>query len=175
MERAQKETVVGSIKEKFDRMTSAVFLDFKGLNVATVSKLRDEFRKQGVEYKVVKNTLIRHALQDKSYADKLGSNLVGMTGVAWSYEDPSAAAKVVTEFKKTNEKLQVKAGLIEGQFLDKVQVETQLATMPGKNELRAQLLATFLAPAQTLLRLLNTPGQQLAVVLDAKRRKDEGE
>jgi large subunit ribosomal protein L10 len=98
-----------------------------------------------------------------------------MTGVAWSYEDPSAAAKVVTEFKKTNEKLQVKAGLIEGQFLDKVQVETQLATMPGKNELRAQLLATFLAPAQTLLRLLNTPGQQLAVVLDAKRRKDEGE
>jgi large subunit ribosomal protein L10 len=156
-------------------MVSAVFVDFKGLNVAAVTKLRGEFRKSGVEYKVVKNTLIRHALQDKSYVDQLGSNLVGMTGVAWSYEDPSAAAKVVTEFKKTNEKLQVKAGLIEGQFLDKVQVETQLATMPGKNELRAQLLATFLAPAQTLLRLLNTPGQQLAVVLDAKRRKDEGE
>lgn len=175
MDKSQKTAEIGELRNRFDRMVSAVFVDFKGLNVAAVTKLRGEFRKSGVEYKVVKNTLIRHALQDKSYADKLGSNLVGMTGVAWSYEDPSAAAKVVTEFKKTNEKLQVKAGLIEGQFLDKVQVETQLATMPGKNELRAQLLATFLAPAQTLLRLLNTPGQQLAVVLDAKRRKDEGE
>lgn len=175
MDKSQKTAEIGELRNRFDRMVSVVFVDFKGLNVAAVTKLRGEFRKSGVEYKVVKNTLIRHALQDKSYADKLGSNLVGMTGVAWSYEDPSAAAKVVTEFKKTNEKLQVKAGLIEGQFLDKVQVETQLATMPGKNELRAQLLATFMAPAQTLVRLLNTPGQQLAIVLDAKRRQDEGE
>jgi large subunit ribosomal protein L10 len=175
MDQTQKTAEIGEIRNRFDRMVSAVFVDFKGLDVAAVTKLRGEFRKSGVEYKVVKNTLIRHAIKDKAYAGQLDASLAGMTGVAWSYEDPSAAAKVVAEFKKTNEKLQIKAGLIEGQVLDTQQVESQLATMPGKNELRAQLLATLQAPAQTLLRLLNTPGQQLAVVLDAKRRKDAGE
>ena len=112
MDRSQKETAVGSIKEKFDRMTSAVFLDFKGLNVESVTKLRDEFRKSGVEYKVVKNTLVRHAIKHHGWANKLDLTLTGMTGVAFSFEDPSAAAKVVKEFRKTNEKLKVKAGLI---------------------------------------------------------------
>src|SRR6185436_7760666 len=119
MERPQKETLVGQIKARFDRMTSAVFLDFKGLNVEAVSKLRDEFRKSGVEYRVVKNTLVRHAIKHHGWAKNLDSSLVGMTGVAWSYEDPSAAAKVVKEFRKNkdHEKLKIKAGLIEGQVL----------------------------------------------------------
>jgi large subunit ribosomal protein L10 len=100
MERSQKEAVVGSIKATFDRMSSAVFLDFKGLNVAVVSKLRDEFRKSGVEYKVVKNTLVKHALKQHAWAKNLDKSLVGMTGVAFSFEDPSAAAKVVKAFRK---------------------------------------------------------------------------
>ena len=95
MERANKEVVVKAIHEKFERMTSAVFLDFKGLNVEAVSKLRDEFRKSGVEYRVVKNTLVRHAIKQHAWANNLAQRLTGMTGVAWSYEDPSAAAKVV--------------------------------------------------------------------------------
>ena len=119
MERANKETVVKAINEKFERMTSAVFLDFKGMDVATVSKLRDEFRKSGVEYKVVKNTLIKHAIKSHAWAKNLDKSLVGMTGVAFSYEDPSAAAKVVKAFRKdpAHDKLKVKAGLIDGQVL----------------------------------------------------------
>src|SRR5512141_3209418 len=126
MERAQKETVVGSIKDKFDRMSSAVFLDFKGLSVATVSKLRDEFRKSGVEYKVVKNTLIKHAVKAHAWAPKLDDSLVGMTGVAFSYDDPSAAAKVVKAFRKdpAHEKLKVKAGLVHGTIVPGDKVET---------------------------------------------------
>src|SRR3954468_3715352 len=159
MERAEKETIVGSIKEKFDRMSSAVFLDFKGLNVATVSKLRDEFRKSGVEYRVVKNTLVKHAIKQHPWAKNLDRSLVGMTGVAWCYEDPSAAAKVVKAFRKDHDKLKIKAGLIEGQVLDSAAVESQLATMPGKNELRSMLLATLQAPAQQFLQQLNAPLQ----------------
>ncbi len=119
MDRSQKETLVGTIKDKFDRMSSAVFLDYNGLNVEIVSKLRDEFRKSGVEYRVVKNTLVRHAIKHHSWAKNLDKSLTGMTGVAWSYEDPSAAAKVLKEFRKNkdHEKLQIKAGLIEGQIL----------------------------------------------------------
>jgi large subunit ribosomal protein L10 len=171
MERAEKETIVGSIKEKFDRMTSAVFVDFKGLDVATVSKLRDEFRKSGVEYRVVKNTLVKHAIKQHAWAKNLDRSLVGMTGVAWSYEDPSAAAKVVKAFRKDHDKLKIKAGLIEGQVLDSKGVEDQLATMPGKNELRAMLLATMQAPAQQLLQQLSAPMQNFVYLLKAKEEK----
>jgi large subunit ribosomal protein L10 len=173
MERAGKEAVVKTITEKFDRMTSAVFLDFKGMDVATVSKLRDEFRKGGVEYKVVKNTLIKHAIKSHGWAKGLDKSLTGMTGVAFSYEDPSAAAKIVKAFRKdpAHEKLKVKAGLIDGQVLPGDAVETQLATMPGKNELRASLLATLQAPLSQLLQILQAPAQNFAYLLKAKEDK----
>ncbi|WP_437577947.1 50S ribosomal protein L10 [Sorangium sp. So ce887] len=168
MERSQKEAVVGSVRQKFERMSSAVFLDFKGMNVEAVTKLRDEFRKSGVEYRVVKNTLVRHAVKEHPWANTLAKSLTGMTGVAWSYEDPSAAAKVVKAFRKDNQKLQIKAGLIEGQILSGDAVETQLATMPGKDELRATLLATFQAPLQQFVQQLNAPLQNFAYLLKAK-------
>jgi large subunit ribosomal protein L10 len=170
MERADKEVEIGEVKQRFDRMTSAVFLDFKGLNVAVVTKLRDEFRKAGVEYRVVKNTLVRHAIKHHAWANKLDGTLVGMTGIAWSYEDPSAAAKVVKAFRKEkeHEALKIKAGLIEGQVLNADGVENQLATMPGKNELRATLLATMAAPMQQFLQQLNAPLQNFVYVLKAK-------
>ena len=168
MERSQKEAVVGSVRQKVERMSSAVFLDFKGMNVESLTKLRDEFRKSGVEYRVVKNTLVRHAIKEHPWANTLAKSLTGMTGVAWSYEDPSAAAKVVKAFRKDNQKLQIKAGLIEGQILSGDAVETQLATMPGKDELRATLLATLQAPLQQFVQQLNAPLQNFAYLLKAK-------
>jgi large subunit ribosomal protein L10 len=93
-----------------------------------------------------------------------------MTGIAWSYEDPSAAAKVVKAFRKEkeHEALKIKAGLIEGQVLNADGVENQLATMPGKNELRASLLATMAAPMQQFLQQLNAPAQNFVYLLKAK-------
>jgi large subunit ribosomal protein L10 len=173
MERAVKEQQIGLIRSRFDRMSAAVFLDFKGMTVEEVTKLRAEFRKAGVEYKVVKNTLVRHALKDAPFKDKLDDVLGGMTAVAWSYEDPSAAAKVVKAFRKdpAGEKLQIKAGLIEGSILDAKGVEDQLATMPGKNELRATLLATLQAPLQNFVALLAAPAQNFVYLLAAKERE----
>jgi large subunit ribosomal protein L10 len=168
MERSEKQVLIGEVKQRFDRMTSAVFLDFKGLNVTTVTRLRDEFRKAGVEYRVVKNTLVRHAIKHHGWAKNLDDTLTGMTGIAWSYEDPSAAAKVVKAFRKDNDKLKIKAGLIEGQVLSPEGVENQLATMPGKDELRAMLLATMQAPAQQFVQQLNAPLQNFAYLLKAK-------
>ncbi len=173
MDRATKDVQIGEIKARFDKMTAAVFLDFKGMTVENVTKLRAEFRKAGVEYKVVKNTLVKHALKDAPYKGKLDDVLVGMTGIAWSYEDPSAAAKVVKAFRRdaAGEKLQIKAGLVEGSFLDAKGVEEQLATMPGKNELRAKLLATLQAPLQNFVALLAAPAQNFVYVLSAKERE----
>jgi large subunit ribosomal protein L10 len=174
MDRAQKDTAIGELKSKFDKMAAAVFVDYKGMTVEQATKLRADFRKAGVEYKVVKNTLVKHAIKDKPYSNALKGPLTGMTGIAWSYEDPSAAAKVVKAFRKeveANEKLKIKAGLIEGTVLDAKGVEDQLANMPGKNELRAKLLATLQAPLQQFVMLLNAPAQNFVYVLSAKERK----
>jgi large subunit ribosomal protein L10 len=169
--RPEKVEAVEAIKGHFARGTSAVFLDFSGMTVAEVSALRSQFRKSGVTYKVLKNSLVRRALGDAPYAKTLGKALKGMTGVAFSGEEPGAAARVVTSFVKENEKLKIKAGLLDGQVLDAKTVETQLATLPGKNEARAMLLATMLAPAQTFVRLLTIPAGNFVRVLEAKRAK----
>lgn len=171
MLRDAKVQAVEDIKSRFERMTSAVFLDYGGMTVEEVSDLRDQFRAKGVEYKVVKNTLVRRAVDGASFADALGEALRGMTGVAWSYEEPSAAARIAKAYAKENEKLKIKAGLLEGRVLDAKAVENQLATLPSKDEARATLLATLMAPAQQFVMLLNAPASNFVRVLQAKEQK----
>jgi large subunit ribosomal protein L10 len=172
MDRTTKDGQIAEIRTRFDKMTAAVFLDFKGMTVENVTKLRSEFRKAGVDYKVCKNTLVKHALKGAPFTATLDGALVGMTGIAWSYEDPSAAAKVVKAFRKdpAGEKLLIKAGLIEGSVLDAKGVEDRLASMPGKDELRATLLATLQAPLQNFVALLAAPSQNFVYLLSAKER-----
>ena len=173
MLRAEKQVEIDGLRDRFDRMISAVFVDYKGLNVADVTLLRDKLREAGVEYKVVKNTLIRRSLEGKGYAADLAETLKGMTAVAWSYEEPGTAAKVFKEFGKKH-KVQVKAGVIDEQVLGANAVLEQMATMPGKDELRAMLLATFQAPAQKMLQLLSTPATNFVYLLEA-RRAEQGD
>ena len=172
MLRSEKEVAISDIQDRFARMSSAVFVDFSGMTVEEVSSLRSKFRERGVEYKVLKNTLVKKALEGQSYISSLSKTLKGTTGVAWSFEEPSAAARVAKDFAKDNEKLKIKGGLMDGAVLDAKAVENQLATLPSKDEARAMLLATFNAPAQTFVRLLNVPLQQMVLVLEAKRTKE---
>jgi large subunit ribosomal protein L10 len=176
MDRTAKSVQIGAINSKFEKMTSAVFLDFKGLPVSAVTALREQFRTAGVEYKVVKNTFVKQATKNAKGSESLKKILVGMTGVAWAYDDPSAAAKVVRAFRKTaqGDKLTIKGALIDGQVLDAKSVEDQLANMPGKDELRSMLLATMQAPLQQFVALLQAPAQNFAYLLDAKKREAEG-
>ena len=175
---AAKQDEVALIREKFDKATTAVFLDFRGVNVEQITSLRSEFRKAGVEYRVVKNTLVKIALKGTAYDNKdVAAQLKGNTGIAWSFEDPSAAAKVIKKFRSVNDanaKLGIKCGVVDAKVMPGAQVESVLATMPGKNELRAMLLATLQAPAANLVRLLQAPAQNLAYLLDAHKRKQEG-
>lgn len=172
--KAGKNEVINEVKANFEKMTSVVFVDYKGMTVESATKLRARFRKAGVDYRVVKNTLVRHALAGQPYADALKGTLTGMTGVAWSYEDPSAAAKILRDFKKEAgdaAKLQVKAGILDGTVLDAKAVENDLASLPGKDELRAKLLATFQAPMQQFAALLQAPTQNFVYLLAAKERE----
>ncbi|MFO0667356.1 MAG: 50S ribosomal protein L10 [Polyangiaceae bacterium] len=175
--KSAKTATIGEVKAKFDRMTSAVFLDYKGMTVETATKLRAQFKAAGIEYKVVKNTLVKQAIKDLPYGQDaaLKKSLTGMTGIAWSYEDPSAAAKIVRNFKKdagdAGAKIGVKAGILENEVLDGNRVENELANLPGKDELRAKLLATFQAPLQQFVALLQAPAQNFVYVLAAKEEK----
>ena len=174
MERSEKDVVVADLASRFERMSSAVFLDFTGMTVEQVTKLRDTFRAKGVEYKVVKNTLVNKAVAKHAWAPKLKPVLRGMTGIAWSYEEPSAAARVVKDAVKDNDKLKIKAGLLDGELLGPKAVEDQLASLPNKDEARAMLLAQLQAPLSRFVMLLNAPAREFVGVLAAKQRKDEG-
>jgi large subunit ribosomal protein L10 len=174
---AVKQEQIDLIKDRFARATSAVLVDFRGLNVLKATELRNAFRKVGVDYKVVKNKLVQKAVKGTPLeTEAFLKNLVGTTGIAWTYEDPSTAAKVIKEFRKDEvvaAKLAIKCGIVENTVMDGSRVETELATMPGKDEIRAMLLATLNAPAQSLVRQLAAAGQNLAYALDARMRQLE--
>jgi large subunit ribosomal protein L10 len=185
--REDKAAQAASVRESFESASATVLVDFRGVNVEMITNLRARFRDAGVEYKVVKNNVVRKALEGSELADdeEFTANLVGPTAIAWSFEDPSAAAKVIQNFRKEftdvlrpkdgDEKLLVKCGVLEGQILDAKRVEKELATLPGKDEIRASLLAQLMAPMQNLVGQINAPAQNLALVLDAYRRKEAGE
>ena len=149
------------------------------MNVMAVTELRDRFRKVGVEYKVFKNSIVAQALKGTPLESNkmLNDSLTGETGFAFSFEDPSAAAKVIKEFRKDekHEKLEVKCGVIDANVMPGKEVEAILATMPGKDELRAMLLATLQAPMQQLLQQLQAPSQNLVYAFEARRKEQGGE
>jgi large subunit ribosomal protein L10 len=114
MKRDQKEQVVQEVAEKISRSQGIYLTEFQGLSVAKMAELRGEFRKSGVEYRVVKNTLIKKALRDLAFADKLAPGLKSTTGVAFGYDDPIAPAKVIKKFSKSNDALKFKMASIDG-------------------------------------------------------------
>jgi len=176
--RATKTSQIEAVHGFFSRSTAAVFVDFKGLDVAKATELRNQFRKVGVDYRVVKNRLIKLALKGTKLEGnkEVEAQLKGPSGIAWSYEDPTAAAKIIKEFRKDPEiaeKIKVKFGVLDKTVFSGDRVESHLATMPGKDEARAMLLAQLQAPAQNLLRQLNAAGQRCVLLLDARKRQLE--
>lgn len=169
MDRATKDAQVVELKEKLGKTVSIVLADYRGLDVPTVTSVRDEFRRSQCEYKVYKNTLVKLAIKGTEM-ESLSKQLEGPTAVIFSWESPSLPAKIATKIAKDQEKFVIKGGYFEGQLLDVKGVEG-LAAMPGKDELRAKLLATFMAPATDLVRTLSAGAQNFVYLLAAKERE----
>jgi len=168
MDRTQKETVVGELKVAFKDVLSVVLADTRGIDVPAVTSVRDEFRKAGCHYRVLKNTLVRIAIKG-SAMEPMTKLLEGPTAGIWSTESPSAPAKVATKVAKDLEKFVIKGGYFDGTALDAKGVES-LATMPGKDELRAMLLMTFLAAPTDFVRTLAAGPTNFLYVLQARER-----
>ncbi|MCK8825779.1 50S ribosomal protein L10 [Fuchsiella alkaliacetigena] len=168
----EKELIVEELTDKFSETKAAVLTDYCGLDVAQVTELRNQLREAGVDYKVVKNTLALLAAKNADF-EEIEEYLTGPTAIAFSDEDPVAPAKVLVEFAKEHEELEIKGGLVEGDLIDLEQVKS-LADIPPREVLIAQLLAKMKAPVNGLVNALNDPLQSLAYTLKAiKEDKEE--
>lgn len=168
MDRSQKEHMVGELKASWSDVQSIVLADYRGLDVPTVTALRDEFRKAGCHYRVLKNTLVRIAIQG-SPMEPISTLLEGPTAVIWSTESPSQPAKIAAKMARAHDKFVIKGGYFDGQALDQQGVQT-LAAMPGKDELRAMLLMTFMAAPTDFVRLLAAGPTNFLYALQARER-----
>ncbi|TWI53612.1 50S ribosomal protein L10 [Halalkalibacter nanhaiisediminis] len=140
----QKKQVVADIAAKLNGSKATVVVDYRGLNVAEVTELRKQLREAGVEFKVYKNTLTRRATAEANLTE-LDAQLVGPTAIAFSAEDVIAPAKVLNEFAKKHEALEIKAGVIEGQVASVEEIKA-LAELPSREGLLSMLANVLQAP-----------------------------
>ena len=142
---------ITAISEKFGRAKAAFLVDFKGMDVESVTKVRKGLTAAEAEMKVVRNTLARRALEDHpAVKTALSDKLVGTNAIVFAYGDAAASAKILSKFAEDFEALQLKYGAFDGQALDQAKIK-YLATLPSKQELQAKLLGVFSAPMTKLL------------------------
>ena len=148
-----KQPVVAEISELLNGAASAVVVDYRGLTVAQDTELRKALRQAGVSYKVYKNTLIKRAAEGTEFA-ALDPNLEGPTAIAVSKDDATAPARVLAEFAKKADKLEIKGGVVEGTYYDAKGMQV-IATIPSREVLLGKLLGSIQSPITNLARVLN--------------------
>ncbi|MFD3155606.1 50S ribosomal protein L10 [Haloimpatiens sp. FM7330] len=148
-----KEAKVQEIREKIEKAEAMVLAKYQGLTVEEDTELRKKMRDAGVEYKVYKNTLVTIAANELGKED-IVKYLQGPISIAFGYEDPTAPARILNDFAKDHKKLELKAGLIQGELYDEAKIK-ELASIPPREVLLAKLLGSFKAPLSNLVYLLN--------------------
>lgn len=170
MDRTQKEATIADLQTKLQDTGLVVVTRHLGLTVAEVTDLRGKVRAAGAGFKVTKNRLARRALLGTQF-EGLDGLFKGPTAIAFS-KDPVAAAKVVADYAKSNDKLQIVGAALGNKILDAEGVKA-LATLPSLDELRAKLVGMIQTPATRIAGVLQAPGGQVARVLAAYAKKDE--
>jgi len=162
---AKKKEAVQELASKIKSAKTIVLTDFRGLTVEQDTELRKALREAGVKYKVVKNTITKFALNETGIQGLEGF-LEGPTALAMHSEDPVAPAKLLVEYAKKYEKLELKAGLVEGRVVD-VKELNSIASLPSKEVLIAKVLGGFNAPIAGFMNVLNANLRGLVVALKA--------
>jgi large subunit ribosomal protein L10 len=163
--RAEKAQVINDLNAVFTETGVVVLTHYKGLTVAEITDLRGRMRAAGASFRVTKNKLAQLAVNGTPFAP-MASLFKGPTAIAFS-KDPTAAPRIISEFGKKNDKLQIVGGGLSGTLLDAASVRA-LAELPSLDELRAKLVGLLNTPASRLVGLLQAPGGQVARVLAAR-------
>ena len=148
-----KQPIVAEISELLSGAKSAVLVDYRGLTVEQDTALRKQLREAGVTYKVYKNTLLNFAVKGTEF-ESLSKHLEGPTAIAVSKTDETAPAKILFNFAKKADKLELKAGVVEGIYYDENGIQT-IATIPGREELLGKLLGSIQSPIANFARVIS--------------------
>ena len=173
MDKQTKEKTIAELQDKLKRAQLAILAGYSGLNVDKMNALRNELRKAGTEFRVIKNTLFGIASEKTDYAGLKG-HLRGPLAVVLTSDDIVTPAKVLSDFARKNAQLDVKIGMMGGEFLDRKQLEA-LASLPSKEVLLAKLLSVFVGAQASMVHVLAAVPRSLVQVLNAYREKKEKE
>jgi large subunit ribosomal protein L10 len=166
-----KKQVVLDIKEKMENAQGMVFYDYRGLTVAEVTELRNKFREAGVEYKVLKNSMLKRAAEMLEL-EGLDEYLVGPTAVAFGFDDPVGPAKVLVEYTKKLKKTEIKTGVL-GKRIIGIEEINNLAELPSREQLLGMLAGTLNAPITGFARSLSGIISKLGYALNAVKEQKE--
>lgn len=166
-----KSAVVEEIKEKLGRAQSAVVIDYMGINVEEADAMRKQLREAGIDYKVYKNTLVKRAVQDTPF-EGLSQVLEGPSAFAFGYEDATAPARELQSIIKKFNKMEFKAGVVEGQFYDKDGI-TAIAQLPSREELIAKFMGSIKSPISSFAYTLQAIADQKASGVEPAPKAEE--
>ena len=167
----EKQKIAEDLRDRLSKSAITVLTDYKGLDVAAMNDLRRKLRAEGIEYQVVKNTLLIRAAEDNDIA-LIKDYFKGPSAIALSYDDPIAPAKVLSEFAKENKKLEIKAGVMNGQVLDANAIKA-LAKLPSREVLLGQFLSALNAIPTSFVRTIAEIPRSFVSVLAAIRDQKE--
>lgn len=170
MNKNEKAEIIAEAKELIDSSTALYLTDYSKINVADISELRNQFRKEGVSYRVFKNTLFKRALVESGKFEKLANHLEGMTGFAFASTNPVAPAKIIKKYFDASQKLTLKACYIETEFYDGSKL-AELAALPSKQELIAGILGSLNSPVSGIVGSIAAVMRELVSVVDEVSKK----
>ena len=170
MRKEEKTALVDEISQGLGRASIAMVSEYRGMTAGEATEVRRRLRAVRGELRVAKNTLIRRAIKDSSFA-ALDEKLGGPVGLILSFADPVELAKTVTGMRELGDKFKVRGGVLDGKPLTAEEIQA-LAALPPREVILAQLLGLIMAPATRVVRLLNEPGSSLARVVDAIGKKN---
>ena len=171
MKLEQKQQIADDLRDRFSKSAIIVVTDYKGLDVAAMNDLRRKLRAEEIEYQVVKNSLLIRASEDNDVA-LIKDHFKGPSAIALSYDDPVAPAKVLAQFAKDNNKLEIKVGVMNGQVLEPDAIKA-LAKLPSREVLLGQLVSALNAVPTSFVRTIAEVPRSFVNVLAAIRDQKE--
>lgn len=154
----QKQVVIDEIKDKFERATSAVVIDYIGITVAEADAMRKKLREADVDYTVYKNTLVKRAIEGTEY-EALAEVLEGPSGFAFSYEDATAPARILDGAIKEYKKMEFKGGFVEGEYYNKEDIQ-KIAAIPSRDTLISKFMGSIQSPVANFARVVAQIAEQ---------------